>query len=201
MPGYDGRDQPVTASLPDGRPVVFVPKHLPVVGHTDYRPPPLPALGLPEVRHLSDLARRHFPGAAIVVVTNGRFSPTAQRYAQAHDIQFIGREGLERWATWCSPLHAVLGSSETHTDADTIPVTHTDALRAPAPVYKNELLNEMLERRIAVADDEHLHAAVRWNTEDHLLEQALLVLRAHCDSLEREHRHAHRRAEHEPYFN
>ncbi|MGW2858184.1 restriction endonuclease [Streptomyces sp. NPDC001205] len=79
-------------------------------------------------------------------------------------------------------------------------MTHTDALRAAAPVYQDELLNEMLERRIAVADDEHLHAAVRWNTEDHLLEQALLVLRAHCDSLEREHHHAHRRAEHDPSF-
>ncbi|MGW2858185.1 hypothetical protein [Streptomyces sp. NPDC001205] len=120
VPGYDGRDQPVTASLPDGRPVVFFPRHLPVVGHDDYRPPPLPALGLPEVHHMSDVARRHFPRAAIVVVTNGRFSPTAQHYAQTHDIQFIGREGLERWATWCSPLHAVLGSCETHTNAETI---------------------------------------------------------------------------------
>ncbi|MFI1105905.1 hypothetical protein [Streptomyces melanogenes] len=119
VPGYDCRDQPVTASLPDGRPVVFLPKHLPVTGHADYRPPPLPALGLPEVHQLSDLARRHFPRAAIVVVTNGHFSPTAQRYAQTHDIQFIGREGLERWATWCSPLHAVLGSCETHTNAET----------------------------------------------------------------------------------
>ncbi|MEV5950612.1 hypothetical protein [Streptomyces sp. NPDC051993] len=120
VPGYGGRGQPITASLPDGRPVVFVPKHLPVNGHTRYRPPPLPALGLPEVHHLSDLARRHFPGAAIVVVTNGRFSPTAQRYAQSHDIQFIGREGLERWATWCAPLHAVLGSCETHTNTETV---------------------------------------------------------------------------------
>ncbi|MFE3185737.1 hypothetical protein ACFXKR_33395 [Streptomyces violascens] len=120
VPGYDGQDQPVTASLSDGRPVVFFPKHLPVVGHADYRPPPLPALGLPEVHHLSDLARRHFPRAAIVVVTNGRFSAPAQRYAQTHGIQFIGREGLERWATWCSPLHAVLGSCETHADAETV---------------------------------------------------------------------------------
>ncbi|MER5302858.1 restriction endonuclease [Streptomyces lasiicapitis] len=80
-------------------------------------------------------------------------------------------------------------------------MTHADALRAAAPVYQDELLNEMLERRIAVADDEHLHAAVRWNNEDHLLEQALLVLRAHCDSLERERHHAHRRAEHDPFVN
>ncbi|QIB42658.1 hypothetical protein [Streptomyces aureoverticillatus] len=58
VPGHDGRDQPVTASLPDGRPAVFFPQHLPVAGHADHRPPPLPALGLPEVRHLSDLAHR-----------------------------------------------------------------------------------------------------------------------------------------------
>ncbi|MEV5950613.1 restriction endonuclease [Streptomyces sp. NPDC051993] len=80
-------------------------------------------------------------------------------------------------------------------------MTHTDSLRAAAPVYKDELLNEMLERRISVADDEHLHAAVRWKTEDHLLEQVLLFLRAHCDSLEREHDHAHRRADHAPCVN
>ncbi|GAA0629215.1 hypothetical protein [Streptomyces crystallinus] len=120
VPGYDGRDQPVTASLPDGRPVVFFPRHLPVTGHADFRPPPLPALGLPEVHHLSGLARRHFPRAAVVVVANGRFSATAQRYAESHDMQFIGREGLERWATWCSPLQTVLGSCEAHTNTETV---------------------------------------------------------------------------------
>ncbi|GGU18072.1 hypothetical protein [Streptomyces violascens] len=120
VPGYDGRDRPVTASLPDGQPVVFFPKHLPVVGHANYTPPPLPALGLPEVEPLSALARRHFPGAAVVVVTNGRFSATAQRYAQTSDVQLLGREGLERWATWSSPLDTVLGSCEVHTNAELV---------------------------------------------------------------------------------
>ncbi|MFE0177163.1 restriction endonuclease [Streptomyces sp. NPDC059002] len=120
VPGYDGRDQPVTASLSDGRPVVFFPQYLPVAGHADYRPPPLPALGLPEVHHLSGLAHHHFPETAVVVVTNGRFSPTAQRYAQSHDVQLLGREGLERWATWSSPLHTVLGSCEAHTDTEAV---------------------------------------------------------------------------------
>ncbi|GGU18080.1 hypothetical protein GCM10010289_44660 [Streptomyces violascens] len=79
-------------------------------------------------------------------------------------------------------------------------MTRSDALRAAAPVYQDELLNEMLEQRIAAADDESLRAAVRWNTEDRLIESALRVLRAHRADLEREHDHADRRAKHDPSF-
>jgi restriction system protein len=79
-------------------------------------------------------------------------------------------------------------------------VTHADALRTTTPLYQDELLNEMLERRIAAADEEALHAALRWDAEDRLLEHVLVGLRAHCHDLEREHTHAHHRAEHEPYF-
>ncbi|MEU6825460.1 restriction endonuclease [Streptomyces atriruber] len=77
-------------------------------------------------------------------------------------------------------------------------MTRADALRAAAPVYQDELLNEMLEHRIAAADVESLHATLRWDAEDRLLESTLLVLRAHRDGIAREHDHALRRAEHEP---
>ncbi|MGW7074605.1 restriction endonuclease [Streptomyces sp. NPDC054866] len=79
-------------------------------------------------------------------------------------------------------------------------MSHANALRAAAPLYQDELLNEMLERRIATAGEKDLHAALRWEAEDRLLGQVLLELRAHCHDLEREHTHAHRRTMHEPYF-
>jgi hypothetical protein len=79
-------------------------------------------------------------------------------------------------------------------------VTLADSLRTAAPLYQDEALNEMLEHRIAAVDEEALHAAVRWDAEHRLLEQVLLTLQAHCDVLDREHSHAHRRSEHEPYF-
>ncbi|MFI7337214.1 restriction endonuclease [Streptomyces sp. NPDC050085] len=79
-------------------------------------------------------------------------------------------------------------------------MTDAHALRAAAPVYQDETLNEMLERRAADADDAVLEAAVRWATEDLLLAHVLLQLRAHCDDLKRKHTDAHRRATHEPGF-
>jgi hypothetical protein len=115
VPGCDGRDQPVTATLSDGKPVVLFTKHLPVSGHDTCTAPSLPAVELTDVRHLCELGRRHFPGAVIVVVTNARFAHPAQRYALNHDGQLLGREGLERWATWSAPLQTVLGSCEAHT--------------------------------------------------------------------------------------
>ncbi|MFI7337213.1 hypothetical protein ACIBUY_04645 [Streptomyces sp. NPDC050085] len=118
-PSYSGQQLPVTAALPDGRPVVFLTKHLPVYGHGSFTPPPLPALGLPDVLEMADAARHQFPGASMVAVTNGRFSPTAQRYAQSSDVRLLGREGLERWATWSCPLPTVLGSCEAHTATET----------------------------------------------------------------------------------
>ncbi|MGW7074606.1 hypothetical protein [Streptomyces sp. NPDC054866] len=117
--GYDGRDQPVTATLSDGRPAVLFTKHLPVVGHATYTTPPLPAIELPDVHQLSELGRHHFPGAAIIVVTNARFTRPAHRYARTNDVQLLGREGLERWATWSAPLYSVLGSCEAHADTET----------------------------------------------------------------------------------
>jgi restriction system protein len=79
-------------------------------------------------------------------------------------------------------------------------VTLADSLRTAAPLYQDATLNEMLEHQIAAADEESLHAAVRWDAEHRLLEQVLLTLQTHCDVLDREHSHTHRRAEHEPYF-
>jgi hypothetical protein len=115
VPGCDARDQPVTATLSDGKPVVLFTKHLPVRAHDAYTALPLPAVELADVHRLCELGRRHFPGCVIVVVTNARFAHPAQRYALTHDVQLLGREGLERWATWSAPLQTVLGSCEAHT--------------------------------------------------------------------------------------
>lgn len=71
------------------------------------------SVGSPVVQRLNGTARPVHGADIAVVVTNGKFSMPAYKFARSQNIHLIGSRGLTRWAEWGEPLLAILDIDDT----------------------------------------------------------------------------------------
>ncbi|MFE3501931.1 restriction endonuclease [Kitasatospora sp. NPDC059146] len=95
-PGDLGAD--VTAVTPDQRRVVFQAKHTSTSR----------TIGTPDLQRFNGTARPHHQADIAVMITNGRFSEPARKFAAQHRIQLVNQIALRRWATFGDPLSEIV---------------------------------------------------------------------------------------------